>query len=63
MLYLKSCARCSGDINADGDTHGTFLKCLQSGFSKDLSPEMASRLLTPRMTPVVPIIHSVQQAS
>jgi DNA-directed RNA polymerase subunit M/transcription elongation factor TFIIS len=44
MLYLKSCPRCTGDINADSDTHGTFLKCLQCGFSKDLSPEMAARL-------------------
>jgi len=44
MLYLKSCPRCTGDINADSDTHGTFLKCLQYGFSKDLSPEMATRL-------------------
>jgi hypothetical protein len=44
MLYLKSCPRCTGDINADSDTHGTFLKCLQCGFSKDLSPDMAARL-------------------
>jgi hypothetical protein len=44
MLYLKSCPRCSGDINADSDMHGMFLKCLQCGFSKDLSPEMAKSL-------------------
>ncbi len=44
MLYLKSCPRCSGDINADSDMYGLFLKCLQCGFSKDLSPEMAKKL-------------------
>ena len=44
MLYLKSCPRCSGDINADSDMHGMFLKCLQCGFTKDLSPEMAKNL-------------------
>ena len=44
MLYLKSCPRCAGDINADSDMYGTFLKCLQCGFSKDLSPEMVKAL-------------------
>lgn len=44
MLYLKSCPRCAGDIQADSDMHGMFLKCLQCGFSKDLSPEMARNL-------------------
>ena len=44
MLYLKSCPRCAGDINADSDMYGMFLKCLQCGFSKDLSPEMARNL-------------------
>lgn len=44
MLYLKACPRCTGDINADSDMHGMFLKCLQCGFSKDLSPEMAKKL-------------------
>jgi hypothetical protein len=45
MLFLESCPRCSGDVNADSDTHGDFLKCLQCGFSKDLSVQMAARLL------------------
>ena len=48
MLYLKSCPRCSGDISADSDMHGMFLKCLQCGFSKDLSPEMARNLFGAR---------------
>ena len=44
MLYLKSCPRCAGDINADSDMYGMFLKCLQCGFTKDLSPETARNL-------------------
>lgn len=63
MLYLKSCPRCTGDINADSDTHGTFLKCLQCGFSKDLSPDMAARLFGRRITPAVPVVEPGQQAA
>ena len=48
MLYLKSCPRCAGDVNADSDMYGMFLKCLQCGFSKDLSPEMARSLFGDR---------------
>ena len=57
MLYLKSCPICAGDVNADSDTHGTFLKCLQCGFSEDFSPDMAALLFTLRMTPAVTVIH------
>ena len=64
MLYLKSCPRCTGDINADSDTHGTFLKCLQCGFSKDLSPEMAARLFGgSESTPVEPVAYPDRQAA
>lgn len=64
MLYLKSCPRCTGDINADSDTHGTFLKCLQCGFSKDLSPEMAARLFGgAQARPVEPVAYPDQHAA
>jgi len=64
MLYLKSCPRCTGDINADSDTHGTFLKCLQCGFSKDLSPEMAARLFGRNTArPVEPIAYPDQHVA
>ena len=49
MLYLKSCPRCAGDVNGDSDSHGLYLKCLQCGFNKDLSPEMAAKLLARTM--------------
>jgi len=64
MLYLKSCPRCTGDINADSDMHGTFLKCLQCGFSKDLSPEMAARLFgKPLGAPATPLPYTDQKAA
>ncbi|MDP7090432.1 MAG: hypothetical protein QF590_03940 [Dehalococcoidia bacterium] len=63
MLYLKSCPRCTGDINADSDAHGAFLKCLHYGFSKDLSPEMAARLIGLPTAPVVPVVESGQQVA
>ncbi len=36
MLYFKSCPRCQGDVNVENDSHGTYAKCLQCGFSRDL---------------------------
>jgi hypothetical protein len=64
MLYLKSCPRCAGDINADSDTYGMFLKCLQCGFSKDLSPETAQKLFgSPASTPEVVPLQPDQQAA
>ena len=64
MLYLKSCPRCTGDIHADSDTHGTFLKCLQCGFSKDLSPAMATRLFgDPALAARAPMAKPEQKAA
>ena len=34
MLFLKSCPRCTGDINADSDTHGTFLSAFNADFRR-----------------------------
>lgn len=61
MLFLKSCPRCTGDINADSDTHGTFLKRIQCGFSKDISPEMAAILF--RQTTATPGSPAVQPST
>ena len=33
MLYLKSCPRCKGDIQANSDHVGAFLKCLQCSYT------------------------------
>jgi hypothetical protein len=63
MLYLKSCPRCQGDINADSDTHGMFLKCLQCGFSKDLTPAMALKVFGQRTVPTVAAPRTDQQAA
>ena len=58
MLFLKSCSRRTGDINAYSDLHGTFLKRLQCGFSKGISPEMAAILF--RQTTATPGSPAVQ---
>ena len=64
MLYLKSCPRCAGDIHADSDMHGMFLKCLQCGFSKDLTPEIARNLFGgQKATSEVPAGQSDQQVA
>ncbi len=36
MLYFKSCPRCKGDVNVDSDSYGTYARCLQCGFARDL---------------------------
>ena len=33
MLYLKSCPRCEGDVRYERDMYGSYLDCLQCGFS------------------------------
>lgn len=31
MLWLKTCARCKGDLYEDHDDYGRFISCLQCG--------------------------------
>ncbi len=31
MLWLKTCARCKGDLYEDNDDYGRFISCLQCG--------------------------------
>lgn len=37
MMYLKGCPRCKGDLQSNNDTYGTYQKCIQCGFLKDVS--------------------------
>ncbi len=39
MFWFKLCPRCSGDLYEDRDLYGSFLTCMQCGFSKDLPTE------------------------
>ena len=36
MWFLKSCARCGGDVVLERDEWGWFLECLQCGYLVDL---------------------------
>ena len=36
MFWLKSCPHCDGDLLAQDDRFGSFVTCVQCGFSKDL---------------------------
>ena len=35
MFWFKQCPRCSGDLFEDRDQYGTFITCMQCGFTKD----------------------------
>ena len=37
MFWFKLCPRCSGDLFRDHDQYGSFITCMQCGFSKDVS--------------------------
>jgi DNA-directed RNA polymerase subunit RPC12/RpoP len=43
MLYLKSCARCGGDVAASGDVYGRYLGCLSCGHMIDVPANRAHR--------------------
>ena len=36
MFWFKLCFRCSGDLFHDHDQYGSFIRCMQCGFSKDV---------------------------
>ena len=31
MFYFKVCTKCNGDLSLEGDSYGSYLKCLQCG--------------------------------
>jgi len=43
MLYLKSCARCGGDVAGSGDVYGRYLGCLSCGRMIDVPANRAHR--------------------
>lgn len=36
MIYFKACPKCHGDLIKDKDIYGSFIKCLQCGYLRDL---------------------------
>lgn len=45
MMYLKGCPRCKGDLQLNNDTYGTYQKCIQCGFLKDVSVQSPPLIL------------------
>ena len=37
MFWYKLCPRCHGDLMADRDEYGKFIRCMQCGFIRDIS--------------------------
>ena len=52
MVYLKSCPKCLGDLTVAQDGYGTFIKCLQCGFMKDVEVKGAIRATASSATAV-----------
>ena len=36
MFWFKLCPRCTGDLFDDRDQYGSYITCMQCGFSKDM---------------------------
>ena len=45
MMLLKGCPKCRGDVIADRDLHGRYIRCLQCGYMKDVAEDF---VLSPR---------------
>jgi hypothetical protein len=41
MFWFKRCPRCSGDLFEETDQYGSFITCMQCGFSKDIFEKLA----------------------
>ena len=57
MFWFKGCPRCSGDLYKDHDQYGTFVSCVQCGFSKDVATQGDNLLVIsadPVPAPAVP---------
>ncbi len=57
MYWFKRCPRCSGDLYEENDRYGSFITCMQCGFSKDTMVKLTDPgdiRLEPVPAPVVP---------
>ena len=48
MVYLKSCPKCLGDLTIAQDGYGTFISCLQCGFTKDMDVQGVPKVTAAR---------------
>ncbi len=45
MFWFKLCPRCNGDLFEDRDQYGSYITCMQCGFSKDVPTDQKSTLV------------------
>ena len=44
-IFLKQCPRCSGDLSTDSDQYGSYVHCLQCGYTADIKQSSAAGIL------------------
>ena len=57
MFWFKLCPRCKGDLLEDRDQYGSFITCMQCGFSKDIPIDQRGQLVVsaePMPVPIAP---------
>jgi len=54
MFWYKLCPRCNGDLMADRDEYGKFIRCMQCGLSRDM-PNNGGMLVTSYDSMPVPV--------
>ena len=53
MFWFKLCPRCNGDLLEDRDQYGSFITCMQCGFSKDIPTDHRGQIaITAEPVPV-----------
>lgn len=45
MFWFKLCPRCNGDLFEDRDQYGSYITCMQCGFSKDVPGDQKGPLV------------------
>ena len=64
MFWFKLCPRCTGDLFEDRDQYGSFITCMQCGFSKDIPAENLGTFVVnndPMPAPIAPVSDGVKR--
>ena len=53
MFWFKKCPRCSGDLYDSQDPYGSFVTCIQCGFSQDVAGSFEDSVEKPLTPPAL----------
>ena len=42
-MLFKGCPKCHGDLHVDSDLYGTYIQCLQCGFTLDMATVLEAK--------------------